>query len=198
MNEVIPSPLSRSQQARRERILDAAQSLFGQTGLKATTMEAIAKTAGISKPTLYAYFSDKEQVLHASAMRIADRMQHSAETAFALNTDAISRITLALQERMEQIYDLIIGSPFADDLYAVSTPTVIARFVELEDFYRRHIAMAIDNTMPELQGQGDTLASLILRASDGLKKGTPDKQRLLQDVAVLVRGVLQYGVGTTK
>ena len=182
--------LSASQLARRARILDAAQQLFGQMGVRATTMEAIAKAASIAKPTLYAYFADKEEVLHAVAMRIAQQMQLSAEQAFTAPIDAIERIIQALQARIEQIYDLVIGSPYAEELYAIKRDAIMERYTEVTAFCQQCIAAEIDS-IPTKQGQGEALSSLIMRACDGLKHGAASKAQLHQDIAILVRGVLR-------
>ena len=50
---------------KRERILAAARELFLRQGLRATSMEAIARGAGMAKPTLYAEFADKDAVFLA-------------------------------------------------------------------------------------------------------------------------------------
>jgi AcrR family transcriptional regulator len=47
----------------RARILEAARSQFLQFGFSQTTMAEIASTLGISKATLYKYFSGKEVLL---------------------------------------------------------------------------------------------------------------------------------------
>ena len=41
-------------EGKRETILRAASTLFLKHGLRGTSMEAIARAAGIAKPTLYA------------------------------------------------------------------------------------------------------------------------------------------------
>jgi TetR/AcrR family transcriptional regulator of autoinduction and epiphytic fitness len=46
-------------------MLDAAQRAFLRDGFHATTMERIAEDAGVSRQTLYNYFSDKEQIFVA-------------------------------------------------------------------------------------------------------------------------------------
>lgn len=43
-------------------IINGAKKLMQQYGLKKTTMEDIAKSAGKSKATLYYYFKDKEEI----------------------------------------------------------------------------------------------------------------------------------------
>ena len=55
-------PLSRGE-ATRARIREAANALFLRDGVEATTVEAIAAAAGVSKPTFYLYFQRKEDLL---------------------------------------------------------------------------------------------------------------------------------------
>ena len=57
---------------RRARIVDAARHLILRQGLRATTMEAIAREARIAKPTLYGYFPDKEAVFAAIIQALVD------------------------------------------------------------------------------------------------------------------------------
>lgn len=55
-------------QARNEaRILDAALDVFSRTGFHGATIDAIAETAGMSKPNLLYYFSSKEE-MHAALL----------------------------------------------------------------------------------------------------------------------------------
>ena len=49
----------------RMRVLDAAQTLFGGRGYAGTTIDAIAKEAGVAVDTVYASFRNKAGVLHA-------------------------------------------------------------------------------------------------------------------------------------
>ncbi|MGH8491895.1 MAG: TetR/AcrR family transcriptional regulator [Moraxellaceae bacterium] len=56
------------------RILDAAYALFLTFGLRRTTIEDIAKRAGIGRPTLYRRFGDKDAVMQAVIMRESRRL----------------------------------------------------------------------------------------------------------------------------
>jgi len=47
----------------RQKILDAALEVFAKQGYHSATVDAIAKTAGISKGLMYNYFKSKEDVL---------------------------------------------------------------------------------------------------------------------------------------
>lgn len=49
----------------RERILDAAADLLRHRGVAHATTKEIAQATGVSEPTLYKYFGDKERLLLA-------------------------------------------------------------------------------------------------------------------------------------
>ena len=58
----IVRPQGSSQARRRSAILEATRHLCRNIGYEATTMDAVAHEAGVTKPTLYAYFSNKEEL----------------------------------------------------------------------------------------------------------------------------------------
>jgi AcrR family transcriptional regulator len=49
----------------KERILDAANSLFYAEGIRAVSVDAIAAKAGITKKTLYYHFKSKDDLIEA-------------------------------------------------------------------------------------------------------------------------------------
>lgn len=57
---------------KREQILDAAGCHFTKEGFSATSMEAVAKTAGVSKQTVYSHFGNKEELFRSA---IADKCE---------------------------------------------------------------------------------------------------------------------------
>lgn len=63
--------LDRSER-KRGTVLDAATSLFLSKGYDGTTMDEVAALAGVSKPTLYRYFADKERLYAAIVAATTD------------------------------------------------------------------------------------------------------------------------------
>ena len=56
-------PLTESRSARKRRaILDAATEVFLEEGFAGASMDAIARAAGVSKPTVYNHFADKQEL----------------------------------------------------------------------------------------------------------------------------------------
>ena len=49
--------------ARRREVISQAAELFDRTGYHATSVAAVAEASGIRKPTLYHYFSGKDEIL---------------------------------------------------------------------------------------------------------------------------------------
>jgi TetR/AcrR family transcriptional regulator, mexJK operon transcriptional repressor len=107
------------------KILDAARRVFMTDGYGAASMDAIAKAAGVSKATVYAHFSGKDQLFGAI---IAQQCRvHSAIPEL----DDIERSTPeeALRALGRNFADLVL-SPEVLDLYRIVVAET-ARFPEL-------------------------------------------------------------------
>ncbi len=79
-----PKPVARRQGGRpprllaeqiREQILEVATPLFLTEGYGATSIEAVAKRAGMSKRTLYSRFRDKPELFGAVVHRLVERLR---------------------------------------------------------------------------------------------------------------------------
>jgi len=58
----------------RQKILDAALEVFAKQGYNSATVDAIAKTAGISKGLMYNYFKSKDEVLNELMIGMMDAL----------------------------------------------------------------------------------------------------------------------------
>jgi AcrR family transcriptional regulator len=70
-------------QERRDDLLNAAQSLFLDKGVAATTVEDITTGAGVAKGTFYLYFASKEAVLGALRDRFGRQLVRKIDAALA-------------------------------------------------------------------------------------------------------------------
>jgi TetR/AcrR family transcriptional repressor of mexJK operon len=84
---------------KRRLILDAAGPIFGNEGYERASIDAIASSAGVSKPTIYSYFGGKEQLFRESV----------ADSAVQQNAEAmrvIQRLDLSPSRWRASLYDL--------------------------------------------------------------------------------------------
>lgn len=56
---------SRGRQSKRDAVLRTAAALFCEKGYASTQMDDVARQLGVTKPTIYYYFKNKEEVLAA-------------------------------------------------------------------------------------------------------------------------------------
>ena len=78
--------------AQRERVLRASVEIFSKRGYRATSMNEIAAGVGLSKPTLYHYFRNKEELLVLIYRDVLDdslRMAHDTVAAAGTWLDAV-------------------------------------------------------------------------------------------------------------
>lgn len=76
----------------REKIIEVAAPLFFYKGVKAVTMDTIAKECGMSKRTLYENFRDKEELLVQVLVEMAARHRRAALSSLGGTENVIEAI----------------------------------------------------------------------------------------------------------
>ena len=107
----------KSSSSKRETILASAQALFLKHGLRGTSMEAIARDAGIAKPTLYAYFPDKAAIFSMLLEQLIATWRHDFLAALQGEGDVVKRVGAALTAKYKGAMRLLAGSAHAGELY---------------------------------------------------------------------------------
>lgn len=74
-------PLESRAEAKRQRILDAAQQSFLEHGFHAASMAGIAEKAGVSAGLIYRYFPGKSDIIHAIVERQLDILRDDMRMA---------------------------------------------------------------------------------------------------------------------
>lgn len=88
--------LSHREQKKEEcrlAIVEAALALFEQKGYEATTMDEIAQSAKVSRPTVFNYFARKEDILAVIGVKLTDRFR-AEMTAAAAEQDVASPVSI--------------------------------------------------------------------------------------------------------
>lgn len=75
-----------------KNILEGAKNLFMQFGLKSITMDDIARKVGVSKKTIYQFFSDKNSIVFKSVHEHFSDHRKDIENVLSNSKDAIEAI----------------------------------------------------------------------------------------------------------
>ena len=61
-------------EARKQEILQAALKVFAREGYRNSNLSLIAAECSLSRPTIYQYFTDKEEIYHYAVKLVTGRM----------------------------------------------------------------------------------------------------------------------------
>jgi AcrR family transcriptional regulator len=85
------APQGDEDSAKRRQIMDGARRVFMDLGFDASSMNEIAKAAGVSKGTLYVYFTDKNSLFEAI---VEQECLEQGRVAFNLDPERNTETTL--------------------------------------------------------------------------------------------------------
>lgn len=122
---------------RREAILSAAFDVFARRGFTQASVQEIADTAGVAKPTLYNHFTDKDELFRhamthtadavaATNIAVADRLRAPGPDLRTVLTEVARRmLKVCCDERSQALRRLAQGQlvQFPDVLEAVQERT---------------------------------------------------------------------------
>ena len=86
------------QEETRRRIVEAAVELHSTIGPSQTTVKAIAETAGVTRPTVYAHFPDDRALLQACSGHVRESAPPPDAAAWRAIGDPGDRLETALRE----------------------------------------------------------------------------------------------------
>jgi AcrR family transcriptional regulator len=102
--------LNRRQAAKvrtRQKVLDAARTLFAERGYEPATIRDIAKGAGMSTGAVFANFQDKaelfEAVLSEDLARLAETLKAAAATETSLRARLLAALTAGYHASLEHL-----------------------------------------------------------------------------------------------
>lgn len=134
----------------RDAVERAARELFVQNGYSGTSIDEIARRAGVSKPTIYAHFGDKAglftHILEAACTRllkpIVDTAADTRPVGEVLRDFAFAYTRTVLSPQVLALHRLFIGEaerfPELGQKYYASGPQAV--HAELAAFLRRRAA----------------------------------------------------------
>lgn len=137
----------------REKILGAADHLFGALGFDATTTRDIAAESGVNKALIHYHFGTKDDLLEALLDGYYARLTRTLVAA------------LARRSSIEQQAEDVVGA-YADFLADNRT---FCSIVQREVASGRHVERIVERTLPSFRLGVEWLAKIAPRAPKGLE-----------------------------
>jgi len=126
--------------SKRRQILDGARKVFMDLGFDGASMGEIARSAGVSKGTLYVYFADKNRLFEAI---VEEEALEKGEVVF--NFDPAREVAVTLRD-FGEAYIKLICRPGGGS----SIRTVMAIAERMPDVGRRYYAQVLESTIDRL------------------------------------------------
>ncbi|NJN14973.1 MAG: TetR/AcrR family transcriptional regulator [Oscillochloris sp.] len=146
-----------------QRILDAALHLMAQGGYVRMSMDQVATEAGVTKPTIYRRYPNKNRLALAAIVAFCDKNPpvYSGDTC----DDLIAQMR-QLQQALGRPHGMsMLGTMLAEEH---ETPELLANFREYLVFPRRH---AIAGILERAQARGELRAGVDLELSANMLVG---------------------------
>ncbi|MBW4984554.1 TetR/AcrR family transcriptional regulator; helix-turn-helix transcriptional regulator [Mameliella sp. CS4] len=161
-------------QVKQEAIMAAAMAVMCQYGFRRTSMEDIARAAGMSRPALYQHFRNKEDIarrmvdvyFETAAKAVAEVLAEDGPVADLLARAFAAKTGPLLREMLESPH----GADLLDLKDSHARDEVAAGTVRLTGVFAAWLAREVQRGRVVLEGTPEETAALILGALDGIKQ----------------------------
>lgn len=180
-------------EARRDLILQQAKALFAARGYGATSLEDVARAAGVTKPVVYDHFASKRELYVGVMLQLRDALLE--EAAASLSTRATPR------ERLRQAIERYFSQVKRDPAIVELLFTIPRHEPELAQEWERLEAEAIGQLKPLVRALAPRLESwqvnvavqLLHHGLNATAQAWP-RSASSREMADLVQGLLWKGL----
>ena len=135
----------------RQAILSASLKVFLVGGIHKTTMDKIAKQAGIAKGTLYLYFKSKEELIETMTSQYFDTLKHKLipEQLFSTPCLLLSHIEQSLDvTEIDNKFTPVIAEVFGPGFSSTTLRKKHDQFLmQASDFYMKNLQSLLDKEL---------------------------------------------------
>lgn len=120
-------------------IVENARKLFNKYGYKRVTMDEIAKAAGVTKKTVYAYFSSKEELLQYFISEEIHNMKKIVEEVEKEDIQFFEKIHIGIYRLLEYRKKVNLISIISDEYETFKNPIILNNLKQIENMVQNYI-----------------------------------------------------------
>jgi TetR/AcrR family transcriptional regulator, cholesterol catabolism regulator len=194
---VLPRSLTRAQEARRQRVIDAAMELGLEGGYEAVQMRDVAARAQVAMGTVYRYFSSKDHLLAAALVFWVEQLDARLAQVPARGAVASERVLDVLERalramgRQPQLVAAVFASLASPDQAAIECQQQMGAVMD------GIVIRAIGEPRPPDHAERTRIIGHVWYSSlVGWVNGWSDMDRVRDELAIAVRLLLPTGLGS--
>jgi len=177
--------------SRQDALLDAAVGVFARYGFRKTTMDEVARAAGVSRQGLYLQFMDKEELFRKAVAFKLSRQLSAAVIALSNESEGLENRLIAACDEWAGRFVGVMGADAAD-LMCASTSLAGATLADYEARFEEALAHAVEVSplaaFCVASGFSPTEFARALHATaGGLKRVSKTRQEFVQGMTVAAR-----------
>lgn len=192
VTHTITRKLNAAQLKRRDRILAATRQIISSQGSEALNMQTVAEKAGVSRVTLYRYYSSREHLINDMALAwglsLIERLQRRVPSGNTVG-QRITAIFAGIFEEAQKNPNLIAAT-----LNTLTSPNYasVESHIEVEQLLPSLLNMVIDEeAVPDAKNVMGTLERLVLANLLFINSGRCGLDEAVENMAYAAR--LLYG-----
>jgi AcrR family transcriptional regulator len=173
----MPTAAKARETRRRSDIVASARQCFLQFGFAKTSLDDIARRAGISRPLIYRQFANKEEIFSAVFADVFGERYPAAERALAAPGTRREKLFRVHEILLLEPWDEMMGAPMAAEFYEACSRLIPAAEAEYESRRLRYTRAVLGSK---------ELAELFVLALDGLEADLPPTRVLRRRLQLLI------------
>jgi AcrR family transcriptional regulator len=177
--------------ARQVAVLEAAVGVFARYGYRKTSMDEVARAAGVSRQGLYLQFANKEELFRKTVEHLLNSQLNAAVAALSRREDGLERRLIAACDAWSGRFVGSLGSDAAD-LMCASTSLAGSTLVHYETQFELAVTRAIaDSPLNDFCTTADLRPADLARAlhatARGLKHRSTTREEFVKGITAAAR-----------
>ena len=180
-----------------QKIVDAAIQCFVRFGATKTSMNDIARAAGVSRQTLYDLFGSKDELIRASIRQISLQSMIAIEDRLAGCHTLADRLDVYLEETTIKSFELLQTAGDPEDLISGHNAAGAAVIEESREMQRKLVsAILVASGLSREDRQTEAIAGFVVSTAMGLKS-VKDRSELDALIKTFKEAVVALATKTT-
>ncbi|MCR5146522.1 MAG: TetR/AcrR family transcriptional regulator [Clostridia bacterium] len=184
---------------KEKQIVEAAKRLFNKYGFKRVTMDEIAKEAGVTKRTVYAYFKSKEELFQVIVNEELVNMKKIVEDVEKQNSDFYEAVHQGIYQLLIYINKKRFLKNLVNEAEVLKNPVIVKNLKvldeEVQNYIKQKLKIAVEKDKLKIRDI-DITAFLIYKMYIALMFDWNENNKKLdeKDVADNIINFLKFGL----